>query len=221
MSLYSYCLRIDDGAAPNPYWGVCSLVICKPTIRRTAKVGDWVVGHGSRHSPLGDISDSIVYAMRIDTVLSMQEYDQYCQANMPAKIPATKSRDRRRRVGDCIYDFGKRKSPRIRTGVHGSANQATDLSGMNALLSEHFFYFGDAPIRLPRKLHPILHPFQGHKCRKNAPYEQAFIEWIEELRLTPGELYGDPQLLPRIDENSSCTNNKSCERPFSKKKMRC
>ena len=46
-TIYSYVLRTDDGAAPNPLWGTCTLTICKPVIRRTAKVGDWVIGVGS------------------------------------------------------------------------------------------------------------------------------------------------------------------------------
>lgn len=33
-TLYTYCIPYDDGAAPNPYWGICTLVICKPVIRR-------------------------------------------------------------------------------------------------------------------------------------------------------------------------------------------
>ena len=62
MKLYSYCLKHDRGAAPNPFWGVCTLVICKPVIRRTADVGDWVVGFGSKNSPIGDVSGKVVYA---------------------------------------------------------------------------------------------------------------------------------------------------------------
>jgi hypothetical protein len=38
--LYSYCIPVDDGAAPNPFWDICTLVICKPVIRRTAQIGD-------------------------------------------------------------------------------------------------------------------------------------------------------------------------------------
>ena len=49
-TLFTYCIPIDDGAAPNPYWGICTLVICKPVIRRVANVGDWVVGIGSKNS---------------------------------------------------------------------------------------------------------------------------------------------------------------------------
>ena len=43
-NLFSYVLRYDDGAAPNPFWGTCTLAICKPAIRRKANLGDWVVG---------------------------------------------------------------------------------------------------------------------------------------------------------------------------------
>lgn len=39
--IYSYVLRYDDGVAPNPYGGVCTLAICKPVIRKKPK---WVIG---------------------------------------------------------------------------------------------------------------------------------------------------------------------------------
>jgi len=41
--LYSYTVRYDDGAAPNPFNGMCTLAICKPAIRRTAAPGDATV----------------------------------------------------------------------------------------------------------------------------------------------------------------------------------
>jgi hypothetical protein len=34
--LFSYTVRVDDGAAPNPFRGLCTLAICKPAIRRGA-----------------------------------------------------------------------------------------------------------------------------------------------------------------------------------------
>ncbi|MBC6697349.1 Nmad2 family putative nucleotide modification protein [Hymenobacter puniceus] len=54
MALYSYVLRFDTGDAPNPYGGVCTLAVCKPAIRRTAQIGDWILGTGSKNSPVGD-----------------------------------------------------------------------------------------------------------------------------------------------------------------------
>lgn len=56
LTLYTYCIPYDDGVAPNPLWGICTLVICKPGIRRVAKKGDWVVGTVSKNTPIGDIS---------------------------------------------------------------------------------------------------------------------------------------------------------------------
>src|SRR5262249_55154673 len=60
-TLFSYCIPYDFGSAPNPFWGLCTLAICKPDIRRTANVGDWVVGTGSAVSPIGNISGKVVY----------------------------------------------------------------------------------------------------------------------------------------------------------------
>src|SRR4026209_1065192 len=101
MKHYTYCLRYDRGAAPNPYWGTCTLVICKPAIRRTAGIGDWVVGLGSSNSPIGDISTSLVYAMKVTSKLTMKEYDQFCQTVLPKKIPNRGSSDYRLQSVDC------------------------------------------------------------------------------------------------------------------------
>jgi hypothetical protein len=193
MTLYTYCLRIDDGAAPNPYWGVSTLVICKPAIRRVAQPGDWVVGLGSAVSPVGDLSGQVVYAMRIAESMPMEAYDRYCQDHLPAKIPRWESREFKKRVGDCIYDFSSGAVPSVRTSVHTEQNREVDLGGKNALLSDHFYYFGNHPRPLPPRLSPIVHQTQGHRSRANAEYVDSFAEWIEGLGLKPNRLYGTPQ----------------------------
>jgi len=43
QSLYSYVVRYDSGFAPNPFGGYCTLATCKPEIRKTAQLGDWLV----------------------------------------------------------------------------------------------------------------------------------------------------------------------------------
>src|SRR6266567_355065 len=73
-TLFSYCIPYDDGAAPNPFWGLCTLAICKPIIRRVANIGDWIVGTGSVNSPIRDISGKVVYAMRVTQKKTMGEY---------------------------------------------------------------------------------------------------------------------------------------------------
>jgi hypothetical protein len=161
MKLYSYCLRYDDGAAPNPYWGVCTLVICKPAIRRTAEIGDLIVGLGSANSPIGDISNYVVYAMRVTSKLTMKEYDQFCKTSLPKKIPHWRSRDYRLRMGDCIYDYTTGEHPKMRWGIHSENNRERDLSGKYALVSKQFYYFGNQPVDLPEYLHPIIPQLKG------------------------------------------------------------
>jgi hypothetical protein len=181
MTLYSYCIPIDDGAAPNPYWGICTLVICKPVIRRNAKKGDWIVATGSKNAPdHQDFSKHLVYAMKLtQDPMSMAEYDAFCQKHLPNKIPDTKHKDYARRVGDCIYDFSQGSEPIIRNGVHNEGNRKRDLGGENALLSDHFYYFGYKPVLLPDNLHAIIRNGQGHKSHSNENYKLDFVDWLE------------------------------------------
>jgi hypothetical protein len=191
-ALYSYCIRVDDGAAPNPFWGVCTLVICKPAIRRVAKIGDWVVGTGSVNSPIGDISGKVVYAMQVTRKLTMEEYDAHAKQHLPNKIPKWFNRDVRLRLGDAIYDFSTHP-PALRQSVHGEENRERDLSGRYALLSNHFFYFGNEPRQLQGSLINIVKRGPGHRSRSNAPYIEAFLSWLDSLGLEPNHLYGNPQ----------------------------
>jgi len=191
-TLYSYCIPIDDGAAPNPYWNVCTLAICKPVIRRTARVGDWIAGTGAKSSPIGDIAGTLVYAMKVTGVMSMPEYDAWTLEHLPEKVPAWGSRDNRRRLGDSIYDFSS-EPPRQRPSVHGPGNIQTDLSGENVLLSDHFYYFGNKPVPLPDQLLSIVRQGQGHRSWSNQPHAGDFLSWLEALPLHLG-LHGSPQL---------------------------
>lgn len=174
--LYLYTIPIDDGAAPNPYWNICTLAICKPVIRRTAQIGDWFVGLGSKKSPLGDISNKIVYLMRVTNKMSMKEYDIHCKKYLPNKIPDIYHKDYRLHVGDCIYDFSMSSVVNLRTSVHTNENRKTDLGGCYVLLSEQFYYFGDSPTELPSKFHSIIKSNQGHKSNSNEKIMTSFIE---------------------------------------------
>lgn len=66
--IYRYVVRYDNGTAPRPYGKVCSLAICKPDIRRGARVGDWIIGFRSRHP------GEVVYVMQVEECLSLGEY---------------------------------------------------------------------------------------------------------------------------------------------------
>lgn len=203
--LFSYRIRFDAGSAPNPFWGLCTLAICKPVIRRSAEIGDWVVGTGSSKSPIGDISNKVVYAMRITGKKTMQEYDAFTQAELPKKIPLMTSRDPRRRSGDSIYDYSispnVKPYPAQRPGVHDKWCRETDLGGKYVLLSDHFFYFGDQPSALPNELLKIVKKGPGHKVNFAQQDVDAFIHWIYSLGYPPATLIGKPAVTLATEES--------------------
>ena len=72
-SLFSYVVRFDSGFAPNPFHGYCTLATCKPGIRASASVGDWVVGTGSSGASARR-GGYLVYAMRVTEILTIAQY---------------------------------------------------------------------------------------------------------------------------------------------------
>jgi hypothetical protein len=193
MTLFTYTILVDRGSAPNPFWGICTLAICKPKIRQMAKAGDWVAAFGSKNVGGIDYSEKLVYAMRVHEVLTFPEYDKLCRKELKGKIPDVYHKDVRRRLGDCQFDFLTDPNGKMRLGVHTLKNRKRDLGGKYVLLSDHFFYFGCKAVPIPRRLEPLLNQHQGHKSRMNDPWKEQFVEWIE-AKYESNILYGEPQI---------------------------
>jgi hypothetical protein len=211
--LYSYIIKYDAGSAPNPFWGTCTLAICKPAIRRTAQIGDWIIGTGSKHSTCNDqntydLSDSLVYAMKVTGKLTMQEYDDFCKTNLPNKIPNWKTKDWRHKVGDSIYDFNQAPSPSIRKGVHDEGSRRRDLGGFNVLLSNQFYYFGEEARPIPAALKPLVKRTQGHLVMRDEKMVEKFEKWI--IGFTKNKIYADPQRRWAFDKRMTKKNIAKC-----------
>ncbi len=202
--LFSYTIPVDDGAAPNPYGGICTLAICKPAIRRVAHKGDWVVGLGSKRAPSGDLSGRVVYAMKVSNVITFAEYDELAQRELPIKIPDFEANQVWSKLGDCIYDYSNGAIPIKRRGVHDKSNESTDLNGINVLISDEFYYFGKNTIPLPNNLTNIVHQRSGHKSNANNPYVGAFVNWINSSGFEPNRLHGEPDRKLNWDQTKNC-----------------
>lgn len=194
MRLFSYCIPVDDGGAPNPFYNVCTLTICKPVIRRVANVGDWIVGVGSRNVNGKDYLGTLVYAMKVTKKMTLQEYEEYCVNHLPNKIPNIKHKDYSRKVGNCIYTYQNNKIEQL-PSVHNEDNIPIDVNGKNALLSNHFYYFGDKPIYIPNEYKGIIKQGQGHKSNANDCIKESFVFWLESQNFTLNFLYGKPQII--------------------------
>jgi hypothetical protein len=212
--LYSYVLKKDNGSAPNPFWGVCTLTICKPGIRRTAEREDWVIGTGSKNSKLKDgkvydLADSLVYAMKVTDKKTLEAYDEYCQINLPDKLPNWRSPDWQNLLGDCIYDYSTGQIPIIRKSVHQEKNRVGDLSGNNALLSTHFYYFGEEPRPLPSALKGIIKKSQGYLKIEDPELIDRFEKWIKQFK--KNRIYALPQLSFLFRRSDEMNKNMNCE----------
>jgi hypothetical protein len=208
MKLFSYCIPIDDGAAPNPYWGWCTLAICKPMIRRVAEEGDWVVGIGSKNVAGVNYAGKLVYAMKVTRRISWRKYDRYCLMMLKEKIPNLLSDDYRLNVGDCIYDFHGGYEPTQRGGVHEFGNIKTDIGGENVLMSDHFYYFGNNAVKIPEDFSLIVRQGQSHQSKKNEPIKNDFIKWLQDT-FDLNKLYGDPQIRLDFTDNGLKNNSHS------------
>jgi len=106
MKLYSYIVAIDSGFAPNPFFGYCTLACCKPVIRRTIDIGDWIVGLSPKAK-----GNKVIYAMQVDEIL--KSYSEYYKRFENKRPDYTKDKVYER--GDNIYmpwDDGKYKQLR-------------------------------------------------------------------------------------------------------------
>lgn len=146
-----------------------------------------MVGLGSKNAPSGGLSGRLVYAIKVDDVLTLSDYDRLAQAKWLHRIPDLISRNLADRLGDCIHDFST-GTPRRRPGVHGPQNQPLNLCRINALVSRDFHYFGSRAIPLPSHLIGICHQTQDHRSDSNAPFVDPFIHWLRGLKLGPGQL---------------------------------
>jgi hypothetical protein len=227
MRLFSYIVAHDYGLAPNPYWGRLTLTVCKPAIRRTAEIGDWVIGTGSKNvydknGNRKNHSGRLVFAMKIEKVLTMEEYDNHCKATkseMKFKRPHNNlfNDDWRHKVGDSIYDYSNKINniPGLRNVIHQEEDKPTDLGGINALISKEFYYLGNSTIEIPiKEVSKILKKEQGHLVLDDTIESDnkliiEFLNWLKETFKESGIL-GEPQKY--WDLENLITKKKKCHK---------
>jgi hypothetical protein len=149
--VYVYVVARDFGFAPNPFHGICTLATCKPTIRRVAVLGDWVIGMGgSKLKATG----RCIFAMQVTRSMTFSEY--WANPDFKRKRPS-RNGSRKAMVGDNIYHQEGypctwRQADSHHSRPDGSAdpyNMSHDTSTDRVLLSDRFIYFGENAPRVP------------------------------------------------------------------------
>lgn len=130
-SFYFYKLTADNNGAPCADSALLSLAICKPLIRKTAKVGDLIFGFAANSL---DRDNRLIYIAKISGKLCGDEYYTSAYAYRP----------------DCIYkNVGAKFLRKTSAQYHDKPDDIVHDLGMAdkyerawVLLSNDFRYFG-------------------------------------------------------------------------------
>ena len=161
--IYVYKMTHDMGFAPNPCHGQLTLATCKPTIRRCAKVGDWIAGWTAKdvHTKSGVkhfAEPKLVYLAKVTEILPLEEYWEKFPQKRPKLLAGgetpkggcTGSCGNSSDAGATVYDNGDNIYEKLQDGTwvqhpngdHTEADKERDLSGVNALICDEFCFFG-------------------------------------------------------------------------------
>jgi hypothetical protein len=184
MVIYSYVVTRDYGFAPNPFFGYCTLATCKPRIRKSAQVGDWVIGIGSS-AQNSEFKNRLIYTMCIEEKLLFNDY--WNDIRFKRKKPVMNGSNKQL-YGDNIYHKNLNTGKFIQENSHHSLenglvneiNYKRDLSGDYVLISKNYWYFGEDAIQIPDMLKGIIHSGIGYSKYDNKSLIDKFITWIHQ-----------------------------------------
>lgn len=174
LKLFSYVVEHDFGYSPNPYFGFCTLCRCKcrkkggrrnvvelaAEAKRRGEVV-WIVGTGGANRSKSAGHGKVVYAMRVDDVLSRRAYYAAPRFRKKKPVPNGKYRERR---GDNI-----------------KPHNAFEADKQFALVSRHFYYFGCRARDLPARFGRVEKSGPGFKCFEDT-FVDDFARWIERRK---------------------------------------
>ena len=196
MKHFTYKIDHDFGLAPNPFWGYCTLAICKSSIRRNRNlnIGSWVFGTGS--VKLKNLH-KFIYAMRVDETLTFNEY--WNDPRFSHKKPIL-SGSLPQLYGDNVYHqdpttgiwIQEDSAHSLANGLVNQKHLDRDISGKNVLISQNFYYFGDHAVDIPQDL--IESTCTNSRDKQFVEEEPAIqlLLWLEQEGYNKNYLYGNP-----------------------------
>lgn len=168
MTIRCYVVTHDYGFAPNYSQPALTLACCKPNVRRTAVVGDWIVG---THSVTRGSWRSLCYAAKVTELTDFDSY--YRRPEFVSKRPRADN------SGDAIYyrnDLGLYEQ--VRNRHHNNANKDTDLKTDRVLICREGWHFPngtDLPIGLAER---IVKKGPGHRNCSDASVIKEFEAFL-------------------------------------------
>ncbi len=194
MRLRSYIIDHDLGFAPNPFHGVCTLATCKPKIRKYTRLGDYIIGTGSKQRGL---NGRLVYILRVGEITTFNEY--WADPRFLRK-KATMNGSVSQRYGDNIYHRLSASDPWIQEdsfhsqegGIASPENLKRDTTTTDrVLIGDWFIYWGESAPTIPDDFSNLVHTTQGEKLIQDEDRISKFVAWALS-KGEPNTVIGDP-----------------------------
>ncbi|MDE0638248.1 MAG: hypothetical protein OXI43_20600 [Candidatus Poribacteria bacterium] len=189
MKLYSYVVARDFGFAPNPFYQFCTLGTCKPGIRNSAEVEDWIVGTGSKSRRR---KGHIVFVMRVTEVMQFNNY--WSDSRFKQKKPNLRG-SKKQAFGDNIYYYDPATCEWHQEDSHhsfpdGKPNEKNinhDTQTDRVLISDDYIYWGGEGPQIPAKYRSFcgsdLCAGRGYKCNFPDNMVDEFVNWVRSLEV--------------------------------------
>lgn len=203
MQVWTYAIATDVGGAPNFEGFAATLAICKPPIRRKARIGDLVLAFNGKQAERGPGTvwdpNSVRWAGVVSETLSFAEY--WSDPRFAGKRPGAA------RMPDNIYEPVGGVLVQAPNHVHDERHAANDVRGGNALIFAPAWYFGDTAPMLPEAFGlwmPVRARIGQRSTIVTEATAQAVIAWLNAR----------PQAVPHPGEaRIGCSPAKKTPRP--------
>jgi hypothetical protein len=173
--IWRYVLASDNGMAPCIDDGILTLTCCKPGIRKSARLNEWVVGFFPKSSP-----GRIAWVGQVFDVVTMGEFEGKYAGRRDALY---------RLIGHT--DDGTEILHPLRDDYHANRRQ-TDFRGRNALVFSPFWYWGGRGIAAPEDIAGWAHYYVGQSARFSTSERLARLESWMRSEAKPG-VHGAPR----------------------------
>ncbi|WP_143515064.1 MULTISPECIES: hypothetical protein [unclassified Pseudomonas] len=211
MRVHTYVIAMDMGSAPNYDPPAVTLAVCKPRIRKKAKVGELVLAFaGAKVNPAS--RHSVVWTGIVSEILTFTEY--WGDRRFASKRPD------RTEIPDNFYKptvnggFAWQPNP-----VHGREAQTHDIGGLNVLVFDQAWRFGALGPVLPEDFG--LRMINGRRGERVADLTDSMSQrlktWLNAHSQISIEVAGDRKL--------SCSHSPGMPpvlpQPVSSNRRRC
>ena len=160
-NIYVYKLTCDNGGAPCIHEGLLSLSICKPGIRVSANVGDWIIGFGGKS--VEELRGKLIYVAKVTAI---EEDGNYYKSDRYGDRP------------DCVYQsldhgyqYREGKQYHFPGEFDHDLGRCPEFERARCLLSDQFAYFGGAKDRPSIDAVRDIYDGLPRDFRKNHPDE--------------------------------------------------